>query len=82
MQRQQETAKVKTRFPEKIIHNFLNYTLSQKEKQALSYSLDEHIVVIMNESKIKTELESFYHNILQHTVHLRQNAQDELKSKI
>ena len=31
--------------------------------------------------KIQTELESFNHNIMKHTGHVRQNEQDQLKSK-
>ena len=40
-QTQQKTTKVKTRFTEKIIHNFSNYALSEEKKLAHSYSLDE-----------------------------------------
>ena len=36
----------------------------------------------MNKNKIQTEFESFYYNITQHTRHLRQSEQDQLKSKI
>ena len=81
-QRQQKTTKVKARFTEKIIHTFSNYALSEEEKQALSYSLDKHIPVKLNKNKIQTEFGSFYYNIMQHTGHLRQNEQDQLKSKI
>ena len=56
---QQKTTNVRTRFTEKIIHNFANYALSDKEKQALSYSLDEHIPAKLNKNKIQTEFESF-----------------------
>ena len=49
-QRQQKTTKVKARFTEKIIHTFSNYVLSEEEKQALSYSLDKHIPVKLNEN--------------------------------
>ena len=73
---------IETRFTEKIIHNFLNYALSEEEKQALSYNLDGDIPVKLNENKIQIEFESFDYNIMQHTGHLRQNEQDKLKSKI
>ena len=66
-----KTTKIKTRFTEKIIHNFFNYAVSEEEKQPFSYSLDEHIPVKLNENKIQTEFESFYYNIMQHTGHLR-----------
>ena len=56
-QTQQKTTKVKTRFTEKIIHSFSNYALSEEEKQALSYSLDEHIPAKLNENKIQTEFD-------------------------
>ena len=81
-QTQQKTIEVTTRFTDKIIHNFSNYALSQEEKQALSYSLDKRIPVKLNENKIQTEFESFYCNIMKQTGHLRQNEQDQLKSKI
>ena len=58
-QTQQKATNVRTRFTEKIIHNFANYALSDKEKQALSYSLDEHIPAKLNKNKIQTEFESF-----------------------
>ena len=70
-----KTTKVKTRFTEKMIDNFSNYALSEEEKQALSYSLDEYIPVKLNKNKIETEFESFYYNIMQHTGHLRQSEQ-------
>ena len=79
---QQKTTKVKTRFTEKMIHNFSNYALSEEEKQALSYRLDEYIPVKLNENKIETGFKSFHYNIMQHTGHLRQNEQNQLKSKI
>ena len=47
-QTQQKTTEVKTRFTEKMIHNFSNYALSEEEKQALSYSLVEYILVKLN----------------------------------
>ena len=81
-QTQKNPTKVKTRFTEKIIHNFSSYALSEEEKLALSYSLHERIPVKLNENKIQTEFESFYYNNMQHTGHLRQSEQDQLKSKI
>ena len=58
-QTQQKATNVKTRFTEKIIHSFSNYVLSDKVKQALSYSFDEHIPAKLNKNKIQTEFESF-----------------------
>ena len=58
-QTQQKTTNVKARFTEKIIHNFSNYALLDKEKRALSYSLEEHIPAKLNQNKIQTEFESF-----------------------
>ena len=66
-QTQQKATKVKTRFIEKIIHNFSSYAHSEKTKQALTYSLDQHIPVTLNENMIRTKFESFYCNIIQHT---------------
>ena len=60
----------------------MNYVLPEEEKQALSYSLDEHIPVKLNENKIQIEFECFHYKVMQHTGHLRQNEQDQLKSKI
>ena len=59
-QTQQKTTKVKSRFTVKTIHNFSIYPPSQEKKQALSYSLDEHTLVKLNENKIQIEFESFY----------------------
>ena len=49
---------------ENIIHNFSSYALSEEEKRALSFSLDENIPAKLNESKIQTEFESFYWQLL------------------
>ena len=67
---------------ENIIHNFSSYALSEEEKRALSFSLDENIPTKLNENKIKTEFESFNWQLLQHTKHLSQQKQDQLKSNI
>ena len=58
---------------------FSHTAVSQK---ALSCSLDEQILVKLNENKIQTEFESFYYNIMQHTGRLRHNEQVLLKNKI
>ena len=67
---------------ENIIYNFSSYVLSKEEKRALSFSLDEKIPTKLNENKIQTEFGSFYWQLLQHTKHLSQQQQDQLKSKI
>ena len=66
-QTQQKATKIKTRFIEQIIHNFSSYAHSEKTKQALTYSLDQHIPVTLNENMIRTKFDSFYCNIIQHT---------------
>ena len=48
----------------------------------MSFSPDENIPTKLNESKIQTEFESFYWQLLQHKKHLSQQEQDQLKSKI
>ena len=58
----------------------MSYALSHKEKLTHSYSLNKYILIKLNKNKIQTEFESFYHNIMKHIEHLRQN--DQLKSKI
>ena len=73
---------IRNRPTENIIHNFSSYALSEEEKRALSFSLDENIPTKLNENKIQTEFESFYWQLLQHTKHLSQQEQDQLKSKI
>ena len=73
---------IRNRPAENIIHNFSSYALSEEEKRALSFSLDENIPTKLNENKIQTEFESFYWQLLQHTKHLSQQEQDQLKSKI
>ena len=66
---------------ENIIHNFLLYKLTSEEEHALSFSLDD-IPTKQNYTKIKTEFESYYYEILKHRNQLDQRRQDELKSKI
>ena len=73
---------IRNRPTENIIHNFSSYVLSEEEKRTLSFSLDENIPTKLNENKIQTEFESFYWQLLQHTKHLNQQEQDQLKSKI
>ena len=77
----QKYDKPKRRTVENIIHNFSSYKLTPEEEHALSFSLDDHIPTKQNDIKIKTELESFYCQILKHTNQLDQRRQDELKSK-
>ena len=73
---------IRNRSTKKIIHNFSSYALSEEENRALSFSLHENIPMKLNENKIKTEFESFYWHLLQHTKHLSQQTQDQLKSKV
>ena len=73
---------IRNRSTKKIIHNFSSYALSEEENRALSFSLHENIPTKLNENKIKTEFESFYWHLLQHTKHLSQQTQDQLKSKV
>ena len=42
---QQKYVKPKCRIVKNIIHNFSSYKLIPEEEQALSYSLDDHILV-------------------------------------
>ena len=49
---------------ENIIHDFSSYALSEEEKHALSFSLNENIPTKLNENKIQTEFESFYWQLL------------------
>ena len=67
---------------ENIIHNSSSYALSEEEKCALSFSLDENIAMKLNENKIQTEFKSLYWQLLQDTKLLSQQEQDQLKSKI
>ena len=67
---------------ENIIRSFSSYKLTPKEEHALSFNLNDHILAKQNDTKIKTEFESFYYQILKHTNQLDQRRQDELKSKI
>ena len=76
-QTQQKTTKVKARFTEKIIHTFSNYSLRRREASSLKQLRQTHSSQIEQKQS-----ESFYYNIMQHTGHLRQNEQDQLKSKI
>ena len=74
--------KTKRGIIENIIHSFLLYKLTSEEEHALSFSLDDHIPTKQNDTKIKTEFESYYYEILKHRNQLDQRRQDELKSKI
>ena len=74
--------KPKCRIVENIIYNFSLCKLKPEEEHALSFSLDDHIPTKQNYIKIKTEFESFYYQILNHTNQLDQRRQDELKSKV
>ena len=42
---------IRNRPTENIIHNFSSYALSEEEKRALSFSLDENIPTKLNEKK-------------------------------
>ena len=77
-----QTNNIRNRPAENIIHDFSSYALSEEEKHALSFSLNENIPTKLNENKIQTEFESFYWQLLQDTKPLSQQEQDQLKSKI
>ena len=79
---QNKISNIRNRPTENIIHNFSFYVLSEEEKRALSFSLDENIPKKLDESKTQTEFESFYWQLFQHAKHLSQQEQDQLKSKI
>ena len=64
------------------VHSFSSYQLSSKEEEALSFGLDEHILSACNRSKLFTEFEMFYQNILKDISHLNNDVITRLKTKL
>ena len=64
------------------MHNFSSYQLSSKEKEALSFGLDEHMPSVCNWNKLFTEFEIFYQNILKDISHLNNDIISRLKTKL
>ena len=79
---QNKTNNIRNRPTKNIIHHFSSYVLSEEEKLTFSFSHDANIPTKLNESKIQTESESSYWQLLQQTKHLSQQEQDQLKSNI
>ena len=65
-----------------IVHNFSLYNLTQKEHEALSYGLDYHIPTNSNRNNIKTELESFFQNLLYDLSDMPENEISKVKTKL
>ena len=63
-------------------HSFSSYQLSSKEEEALSFGLDEYILSACNRSKLFTEFEMFYQNILKDISHLNNDVITRLKTKL
>ena len=63
------------------VHNFSSYQLSSKEKEALSFGLDEYIPSVCNWNKLFREFEMFYQNILKDISHLTNDVITRLKTK-
>ena len=65
-----------------IVHDFSSYNLTQKEHEALSYGLDYHIPTNSNRNNIKTELESFFQNLLYDLSDMPENEISKVKTKL
>ena len=64
-----------------VVHNFSSYTLSEKEYEVLSYSLDHYIPGRDVGKHTQVEFERFYQDILNHTPHLPERERIELKTQ-
>ena len=64
------------------VHNFSSYELPSKEEEALSFGLDEHMPSVCNRSKLFTEFEMFYQNILKDISHVNNGVITRLKTKL
>ena len=69
------------KFVPNIIHNFSSYTLTKREKEVLSYSLDQCVPSKIDQQGLKVEFEHFYQNILPHLSHLSHEELTSLKTK-
>ena len=63
------------KFVPNIIHNFSSYTLTKREKEVLSYSLDQCVPSKIDQQGLKVEFEHYYQNILPHLSHLSHEEQ-------
>ena len=50
--------------PKEVVHNFSSHKLSKEEHEALSYSLDYHILSNVTRNSLNTEFEMFFQNLL------------------
>ena len=67
-----------------VVHNFSSYTLSDKEYEVLSYSLDHYVPGKDIGKRTQVEFERFYQEILDQTAHLShltEREKIELKTK-
>ena len=68
-------------FAPKVIHNFSSYSLSPRELESLSYSLDYAIPGVNDTRSLEVEFENFYQKILPHTTHLSESDKRSLKTR-
>ena len=69
-------------FIKSIIHNYSDYQLSDDEKTALSFSLDENIPFPFRSNQVNTEFEMFYQNLLRNVSHIPEAQKSRLKTKV
>ena len=58
------------------------YNLTQEECETLSYGLDHHIPTSINKNNVKTELESFFQNLLYDLSNMPENEINKVKIKL
>ena len=68
-------------FVKNIIHNFSDYTLSAREIEVLSLSLDHCVPLKNDEKRLQTEFERFYQDISVHTTRLEERDKLNLKTE-
>ena len=64
------------------VHNFSSYELTQDERIALSFGLDQHIPNKPVKHDIDTEFEQFYHSLQKDLTHLDAAQHTHLKTKL
>ena len=69
-------------FIKHTVHNYSSYILSEQEKIALSFGLEQHISNRPCKNSIYTEFEQFYQRIFHNIRHLPQDDSNRIKTKM
>ena len=68
--------------PKEVVHKFSSYKSSKEEHEALSYSLDYHILSKVTRNSFNTEFEMFFQNLLNDISAIPEENLARIKTKL